>query len=123
MRRLLLVAVLAAVMAVASAGAAFAGEVTGNGKNLWTSTTVDSEGAAHHTLHGKSPCAFSGQEDAQFYTEPGGVALPEAEVTKGEPAHAQSWGQISKDFRDFLTSIGEHPGMACNPTHGGEEPS
>jgi len=31
------------------------------------------------------------------------------------PGHAQSWGQIPKDFRDFLTSVGSNPGIACNP--------
>jgi hypothetical protein len=26
----------------------------------------------------------------------------------------QSWGQIPRDVRQFLTSIGESPGVACN---------
>jgi hypothetical protein len=116
MRRPLLAALLAAAMVVGmGASVAFAGEVTGNGKNLWTSTIVGDEGVSH-TLHGKSFCAFSGQEDAQFYDEFTGEPLAEGEVVKGVPAHAQSWGQIPKEFRDFLTSIGEHPGTACNPT-------
>lgn len=117
MKRSLMVALLAAVMVIAmGASVALAGEVTGNGKNLWTSTVVDEEGGVHHTLHGKSFCAFSGQEDAQFYDEETAEPLPAGEIVKGQPSNAQSWGQIPKEFRDFLASIGEHPGMACNPT-------
>ncbi len=42
--------------------------------------------------------------------------------TKGDPGHAQSWGQIPKEVRVYLTSIGLNPGIACNPTKssGGE---
>ena len=87
-----------------SSSAAFAGEITGNGKSLQT---------GDHTLHGRSLCAFSGQEDLQFQDEEGN---PLAEPHKGDPGHAQSWGQIPKEFRDFLATIGEHPGTACNPT-------
>src|SRR5438552_8487327 len=83
--------------------AAFAGEITGNGKPLWTNTT---DWNAPHTLHGASACAFSGQEDLQF------PANPDYDPTAG---HAQSWGQIPKAGRDFLTSIGQNPGIACNP--------
>lgn len=115
MKRPLLVALLVAVMVVVmGASVALAGEVTGNGKNLWTSTIVDN-GDVHHTVHGKSFCAFSGQEDAQFYDEFTAEPIPAEGVVKGEPAHAQSWGQIPKEVRDFLTAIGEHPGTACNP--------
>lgn len=122
MRRSLLVALLAAGLVVAmGASVALAGEVTGNGKALWTGTIVDN-GEVHHTLHGKSACAFSGQEDAQFYDEHTGEPLPEGDVVKGQPAHAQSWGQIPKEFRDFLTSVGAHPGTACNPTKAGAHP-
>ena len=36
--------------------------------------------------------------------------------TKGDPGHAQSWGQIPKAVRvDCLTAIGLNPGIACNP--------
>ena len=89
---------------------AFAGEITGNGKVLTTSP---------HTLHGRSICAFSGQEDLQFLDEEGN---PLAEPHKGDPSHAQSWGQIPKDVRDFLTTIGSNPGVACNPTKSAGEP-
>jgi len=108
MRRLLVVVLLAMMVTAMSAGAAFAGEITGNGKVLKQ---------ADGTLHGRSECAYSGQEDLQFLDE-NGVPLPEGEVVKGEPAHAQSWGQIPKDFRDFLSTIGAHPGQACNPNIG-----
>jgi hypothetical protein len=100
-----------AVMGV-GATAAFAGEVTGNGKPLWTNTQDWS--AEFHTLHGASACAFSGQEDLQF------PANPEYDPNAG---HAQSWGQIPKADRDFLTSIGSNPGIACNPTKSEGEPA
>src|SRR5436309_958949 len=35
--------------------------------------------------------------------------------TRGDPGHAQNWGQIPQDVRDYLTSIGLNPGLACNP--------
>jgi hypothetical protein len=111
MRRSLLVVVLAVLMVVAMSAGAFAGEITGNGKPLWIGEGAD-DPAAHHTLHGKSHCAFSGQEDGQFFTEPGGE--PVDPVVKGEPAHAQSWGQIPKAFRDAPGGL-FHPGNSCNP--------
>jgi hypothetical protein len=76
------------------ASVAFAGEITGNGKSL-----KNDDG----TLNGKSLCAFSGREDA-----------PESGDFKS--AIAQAWGQLPKAARDFLTSIGMNPGIACNPT-------
>ncbi|MBA2720211.1 MAG: hypothetical protein H0U52_13375 [Chloroflexi bacterium] len=99
----------AAVVLAMSAGAAMAGEVTGNGKPLWTNGDV---WGVEHTLHGKSLCAFSGQEDDQF------PASPFYSATAG---HAQSWGQIPKVFRDELTVAGFNPGIACNPTKSGGE--
>ena len=96
---------LVAVVAMAiSASTASAGEVTGNGKPLWTNTT---SWDAPHMLHGRSLCAFSGQEDTQF------PASPDYDPNSG---HSQSWGQIPKADRVFLTSIGMNPGIACNPT-------
>jgi hypothetical protein len=92
-------------LAGASAGAAFAGEITGNGKYIAGSNSAP--------LHGNSNCAYSGQEDLQYVDENGN---PLATPTKGVPNHAQSWGQIDKATRDFLTSIGSNPGIACNPT-------
>ena len=101
--RLFAVATCAAVIAAVGAGSAFAGEVTGNGKPLWTSTNPDGS----HTLHGKSECAFSG------------LNIPSED---GDPSRTQSWGQIPKDVRDFLTSVGSNPGIACNPTKSSGEP-
>ena len=97
-----------------------AGEITGNGKPLWTSTTTIIDGCGvgcnlvFHTLHGKSECAFSGQEDLQFVD---GSGVPLSVAVKGVPGHAQSWGQIPKASRDYLTSVLHlNPGIACNPT-------
>jgi hypothetical protein len=93
----------AALVLSLTASAALAGEITGNGKILKQ---------ADGTLHGRSECAFSGQEDLQYLDDAGNpLAVPH----KGVPGHAQSWGQIPKEFRDFLTSIGSNPGLACNP--------
>ena len=76
-------------------GTAGAGEITRNGK--WIA------GSPGAPLNGKSECAYSGQQD-----------------DPGEPPFrgiiAQSWGQIPKAVRDFLTSIGMNPGISCNPT-------
>jgi len=100
----------ATLLASIGASAVFAGEITGNGKSLQI---------APHQLHGRSDCAFSGQEDLQYLNADGSV---KAVFTKGVPGHAQSWGQIPKSApagqlsRDFLTSIGSNPGIACNPT-------
>jgi hypothetical protein len=74
------------------ATAAFAGEITGNGKSL-----KNSDGA----LNGRSACAFSGREDT-----------PGDPLFRGEIA--QSWGQILKAVRDTLPAF-LHPGVSCNP--------
>ena len=67
MRKYLVALGCAAVLMSAGTTAAFAGEITGNGKPLWTSTSVDpNTGEVSHTLHGQSACAFSGQEDLQY---------------------------------------------------------
>lgn len=101
MSRLVVAAAASALVLSLGASAVFAGEITGNGKVL----KVDGGGKWGTGLHGRSECAYSGQEDDQFLE--GG--------SRGDPAHAQSWGQIPKDFRDFLATIGAHPGDACNP--------
>lgn len=88
-----------------------AGEITGNGTSLKTDAGKWGTG-----LHGRSECAFSGQEDLQFLDDAGN---PLATPQKGVPGHAQSWGQIPKAGRDFLTTIGFNPGIACNPTKAG----
>jgi hypothetical protein len=89
----------AAVLSIGG-GSVFAGEITGNG--------------TLKTVNGRSDCAYSGQEDLQWYTDNGdGTLKPVA--TKGDPAHSQSWGQLDKATRAYLTSIGLNPGIACNP--------
>ena len=90
----------AAVVLSLSASAAFAGEITGNG------TLKD--------VNGRSFCAFSGQEDLQWYADQGDTILKPV-PTRGDPGHAQSWGQIPKAIRDQLTVAGFNPGIACNP--------
>jgi hypothetical protein len=104
MRPLALAACAAAIMGV-GANAALAGEITGNGKPLWTSTITDPDTGEvlGHTLHGQSACAFSGQEDDQFLG--------------GPPAdnHSQSWGQIARNLQGAAGGV---PGTACNPTKG-----
>ena len=76
----------AAVVASLTAGSVFAGEITGNGKSL-------------KPMQGNSECAFSGLND-----------------TPGEDGfgHTQSWGQLPKELKELLTSIGVSPGIACN---------
>jgi hypothetical protein len=66
------IAVCASAMAVGGAGAAFGGEVTGNGKAV--------------TIHSKSLCAFSGLEDwaSSDPQPPGGI--------KVSPGTVQNWG-------------------------------
>jgi len=91
MIRLGLVACAASILCLGT-NAAFAGEITGNGKSL-----KNSDG----TLNGKSACAFSGREDD-----------PADTLFRGDIA--QSWGQIFKAVRDTFPAF-LHPGVACNP--------
>ena len=95
-RKKLLVATAVSVVGVAGLGvtAASAGEVTGNGKPI--------------VINAKSDCAFSGLEDwASTAEQPlGGILV--------QPGVTQSWGQIPKADRDFLTTIGVSPGELCN---------
>ena len=117
MTRRLLSALLGAILvAMLSVSAALAGEITGNGKLLHTDDSKWGTG-----LHGRSACAFSGQEDLQFVTDDEQTER-KAEATRGDPGHAQSWGQIPKEVRDFIAAeFGAHPGMACNPIKGAFE--
>jgi hypothetical protein len=64
-----------------NAGTALVGEVTGNGENL-------------KPLSANSICAYSGLDDA----DDDGFG------------RTQNWGQLSKEDRAFLTSVGAHPG-------------
>jgi len=99
-----------ALLASVGASAVFAGEVTGNGRSLH----VDGGGKWGTGLHARSFCAFSGQEDLQWFTDDTDTTRLDNPV-KGVPGHAQNWGQIDKATRAFLTSIGQNPGLACNP--------
>ena len=75
--RLFIVAAFVAALMALGASAAFAGEITGNGKLK--------------DVKGNSPCAYSGQEDLQWYTDDGdGTAR--TDPTKGDPEHSQNWG-------------------------------
>lgn len=74
-----------ALIGVMGVGAASAGEITGNGKEI--------------DVKANSICAYSGLND---------------EVTEEEPFKTQNWGTIPKEFRDFLRSIGVSPNTECN---------
>jgi hypothetical protein len=85
------------VMALA-AGAVLAGEVTGppgQGGHTPIGAAPDTE------PHASSICSFSGLGDGE--DAPGRTA-----------EHVQNWGQIPKADRDFLSTIGSHPGDSCN---------
>jgi hypothetical protein len=88
----------AALLASLSAGLALAGEVKGPpGQGGDTPIGV----APDDDPHANSICSFSGLGDGE--DEPGRTA-----------AHVQNWGQIPKEQRDFLSTIGFHPGDSCN---------
>jgi hypothetical protein len=78
MRFFVAVVSVAAMMAFATS-AAFAGEITGNG--------------TLKPVNGNSPCAFSGQEDLQWYTDDSDATL-RTDPTRGDPAHSQNFGQV-----------------------------
>ena len=93
-RRLLSATVCAVGIASLAAGSASAGEITGNGKWIAGSETAP--------LHGKSECAYSGQNDEYRL---GDLSAP----------RTQSWGS---DFASQGAHVGV-PGTACNPTRAG----
>ena len=103
MKKTLAGAALCAALILGTSGAAFAGEVTGNGK-----PTPARDNAA-------SACAFSGLED--------GSEDPSA---PSGPGAVQNWGHIPKALRDQVSVrgaaevnfFGEVAG--CNPHVGGE---
>lgn len=88
----------AAALSAAAAGlgptTAMAGEVTGNGNAV--------------VINANSECAFSGLEDwvGPAQQPPGGINVV--------PGVTQNWGQIPKEFRDFLAGMGVSPGALCN---------
>ena len=77
LRSIVVTAVVGAGCVAFGAGPALAGEITGNGRLV--------------TVHGNSPCAFSGQEDLQWYTDDSDQTLL-ANPVKGDPQHSQNWG-------------------------------
>jgi hypothetical protein len=90
MKRIIAALVLALGVVGLSSGTAFAGERGGNG-----------EATPINDYRANSICSFSGLDDLDF----------EAPV---DPGVVQNWGIIPKEVREFLTSIGDHPGEACN---------
>ena len=115
MRRIMTAICGAALLLSLGAGAVFAGEITGTGQSV----KLDTAGKWGTWLHARSECAYSGQEDLQYRNEDG---TPRTVVGRGDPGHAQSWGQIPKAGRDFLTALGFNPGIACNPIKAGAHP-
>ena len=106
--RILVAAGAALALLTIGSGAVSAGEITGNG------TLKD--------VKGHSACANSGQEDLQWF-EDDLDTIPRDVVVRGEPGHAQSWGQIPKSLRDsFFIPNGLNPGIACNPNKSAGEP-
>lgn len=81
-----------ALALVGGAGAASAGEITGNGKSK--------------PVHGKSICAYSGQND--------GFHDSTHQEFPGDNARVQSYGQLVKAG---LKGALPNPGMACNPNN------
>jgi hypothetical protein len=98
-KRVVAVTACAVAITCGSTVAAFAGEITGNGKSLQI---------APHTLHGASICAFSGLNDSYS----GDPTVPD----ESGFYRTQNWGQVSPEARVFLAGIGEHPGDACKPS-------
>ena len=88
-------ALCAVALAGIGAGPAFGGEITGNGQ--WIA------GSEEAPLHGKSECAFSGQND-EFHLFP-----------NEDWPRTQSWGS---DFASQGVHAGV-PGTACNPQRAG----
>jgi hypothetical protein len=100
-----LIALLACLTAFAAVGvtAASAGEV-----NKPHGYIAGSDSAP---LNGKSNCAFSGLNDNYVF----GTAGPGNPDEDGFERN-QNWGHLDQATREFLTSIGLNPGVACNPT-------
>src|SRR5690349_10474734 len=97
MRQKLLAALCAVIVAGVCASAAFAGEVTGNGK-----PTAGPD-------HANSICVFSGQNDDP--NAPIVSAEPTPEAPNGPGGRTQNYGQ---DVRHGLISPHVfNPGMAC----------
>ena len=98
LKRLLVVPAAAAVLVLTGMSSASAGEAQGNS----TAGHINETGMRGHA---NSICGFSGQNPERFL---------DPSDPHYEPGRVQSWGQIPRDVRQFLTSIGESPGVACN---------
>ncbi len=83
----------AAALVAAGAGTANAGEITGNG--------------TYKEVHGRSICAYSGQNDA-FHD-------PTHQEDPSDTGRVQSYGQI---VRAGFKAVAPSPGLACNPDSG-----
>ena len=104
MKRTIAALALALTTVAATSGAAFAGERGGNGQPTPINDYV-----------ANSICSFSGLEDMDL-DDDGDFDAPV------QPGVVQNWGTIPKEVRDFLASIGEHPGEACNGSTNGLHP-
>ena len=103
-RRMLAVAACTVAVAALGAGSALAGEITGNGK--WIA------GSEAAPLHGKSDCAYSGQNDGD------GAARQYAVLRDGRSCRTcRSEHGESRQGRTGTCLTG-HPGFACNGDHG-----
>ena len=108
MRRKFAAVICAAVVVGLGTGAALAGEVKGPpGTPNPTNPIPGTSGRTAAPEHANSACAFSGLNDNYVAGNP----LPDEDGF----THTQNWGQVSKDGKRFLTSIGVSPGKACNP--------
>ena len=98
MKRAIAALVVALSVVSMSGGTAFAGERGGNG-----------EATPINEYRANSICSFSGLDDMDF-------------LEPVQPGVVQNWGSIPKDFREFLASVGAHPGEACNGSLNGLHP-
>jgi hypothetical protein len=93
----------AALVMSVTAGAAFAGEVTGNGRSLKVDVSKWGTG-----LHSRSFCAFSGQNDNPASTNP---------MNPG--GRVQSYG--FSVVREGGKALAPSPSVGCNPNAGIDE--
>jgi hypothetical protein len=101
--RVALAATAATLMISMTAGAALAGEVTGNGRSLKVETSKWGTG-----LHARSFCAFSGQNDMPDSTDP---------MNPGGRVQSYGFSVVRAGAKAFAPS----PSVGCNPTAGFEE--
>ncbi len=102
-KRLLAAALCAVVFRGLSAGSALAGEVTGK---------PPKDGSAKPTPIGAAPDDDSARELDLLVLR--AERLSSGGRGRSDCGARAELGQIPKDVRDFLATIGEHPGDACN---------